>query len=199
MAKVTAGYSPEEKAKADAGGGRPMEDGWYVLLVKSATVESAKKADAYPNVVLKCEVQQSHNGKHVGGVVTRRFNLHPKSVPYNLIPFIKAIGAPMQIVLERRPFEQLHHDVGTSVGDVEIEDLHDVRVAHGCDGLRLGPEAIQRHLFFGEMAVENLDGDGAIERRVMTQVHLGHAAPAQALLNLYFGERASDPVFHVYG
>src|SRR3972149_238306 len=96
MAKVTAGYSPEEKAKADAGGGRPMEDGWYVLLVKSATVESAKKADAYPNVVLKCEVQQSHNGKHVGGVVTRRFNLHPKSVPYNLIPFIKAIGAPMQ-------------------------------------------------------------------------------------------------------
>lgn len=96
MGIVNIQVDPQEAAKAAAGGGRAMDEGPYVLKVQGATQESAKKQGSYPNIVCKCEVLQSPNGKHLGQTVTRRFNLSPRSVPYNLIPFLKAAGIHYQ-------------------------------------------------------------------------------------------------------
>ena len=52
-------------------------------------------------------------------------------------------GMAPQVIFQRRPFEQLHHDVRPAVDHVEVEDLHDARVAQGGDGLRLGAEAAE--------------------------------------------------------
>lgn len=99
MGIVNVSVNPEEAAKAAAGGGsRTMDNGSYVLRVSmdEPKVEAAKKKDAYPNLILKCEVLQSPQGRHLGQTVTRRFNLHPNSVPYNLLPFLRAAGVPYQ-------------------------------------------------------------------------------------------------------
>lgn len=99
MGIVNVNYDPAEAAKAAAGGprSRVMPEGWYVLrVVEEPTQKEATKQGSYPNLICKCEILQSFNGANIGGKVTRKFNLHPNSIPYNLLPFLRAAGVPCQ-------------------------------------------------------------------------------------------------------
>jgi len=95
MAVIQVNYDPEERAKAAQGGGRLMPEGWYVLRITSAEGKPGKEGK-HPLIECKCEIISSFNQQNIGGVITRRFSLAPKSVPYNLERFLRAAGIHYQ-------------------------------------------------------------------------------------------------------
>lgn len=96
MGVVNVGYSPEDMKTAAEGGFKNLPEGWYVARAIEKKHEAAKKEGSYPNFLVKVEILQSFNGENVGKKRWRRFNLSPKSTPYNLIPFLKAAGINYQ-------------------------------------------------------------------------------------------------------
>ena len=71
---------------------------------------------------------------------------------------------PVEDIPEALAFDELHHHHVRSLVDAEIDDLHDVLVIErgGCFGLE--DEAPGEVLVGGEVVVELLDGDDAVER-----------------------------------
>ena len=105
-------------------------------------------------------------------------------------------GAPLaQLLPQGVPVDVLHDDVrhgrGLPVRVVAVEGIL-ARVEDGHDrgmvepGRRLGlaPEAHEEVLVSGEVGSQDLDGDLTPETRVVTQVHVGHAAAADEVTDL---------------
>lgn len=96
MAIIQFQVSPEDIDKAAKGGGGTLPAGQYRLRVESKDWTPPKEAGKYPTLVLKCKVLTSFNGQNVDKTITRRFNMHPKSIPYNLARFLQAAGIAYQ-------------------------------------------------------------------------------------------------------
>ena len=71
--------------------------------------------------------------------------------------------------------DQLHHHVVRA----DVEESADVRMIQRSDRSRFAFEAGSGVLALGDVAGEDLDGDGAVEPRVAGSVHFAHAARAQ--------------------
>ncbi len=82
----------------------------------------------------------------------------------------------LELVVERRPVEVLHDDVGPlGVARTEVEDLDDVRVADARRGLGFAQEAGAGR--FGVLlGQDDLDCDGVAERDPVRDVDASHAA-----------------------
>ena len=72
--------------------------------------------------------------------------------------------------------DELHHDGLAAVVLEHVVDGDDVRVVQPGDGDRLAPEALGDDRIGGEVRLEPLDGDLAVELDVGGQPHLGHPA-----------------------
>jgi hypothetical protein len=96
MAIITILVSQEDRSEGRKGGFGTKPEGQYRLRVESKEWAPAKAADKYPTLVLKCKVLQSFNGQNLDKTITRRFNMHPKSIPYNLARFLQAGGIAYQ-------------------------------------------------------------------------------------------------------
>lgn len=96
MAIIQFQVSAEDIDKAAKGGGSTLPAGQYRLRVESKDWTPPKEAGKYPNLVLKCKVLTSFNGQNIDKTITRRFNMHPKSIPYNLARFLQAAGIAYQ-------------------------------------------------------------------------------------------------------
>ena len=89
-------------------------------------------------------------------------------------------GAGVHPVTERVAFDQLHGDEHPIAERPHVVDHHHVRVRHAGDGLRLAqePHPPLRRLALRAGAQE-LDGDLAIELRIVGRVHLPHPSLSQ--------------------
>ncbi len=85
-----------------------------------------------------------------------------------------------QDVAQRPPLDVLHDDVrhraAVEVVLAGVEDRDDVGVVELGHGLRLAAEALAEGLLGAQVGVQGLDGDGAVQHRVVRQVDRGHAA-----------------------
>ena len=89
----------------------------------------------------------------------------------------KGSGSVGEKVLERAPVDELGDDVALGrVGSRVVEDLEDVLVAQLGDGVRLALQARARLFLPGEMRMQDLDRDLAVERRVGRFVDHRHTA-----------------------
>ena len=100
-------------------------------------------------------------------------------------------------VLERAAVDELGDDVALGrVGPRVIENLEDVLVAQLGDGVRLALQPRARLCLAGEVRVQHLDRDLAIERRVGRFVDHRHAALAHFLEQAVARKLAAD---HIHG
>ncbi len=81
--------------------------------------------------------------------------------------------------LQRAAGDVLHRDVVGAVPLAAVEDADDVRVRQRGGARGLAPEALDELLVFGEVVVQDLDGDLAAEQLVLGEVDVGHAARAE--------------------
>ena len=95
----------------------------------------------------------------------------------------------LQVVGEREPVEQLHHDVRPPVVIAEIEDRDDVPVRELPGNTRLAVEALAELGLFVEIRQHQLDGDFSIELLVDRREHDAHRAAADALDNAVLADR----------
>ena len=72
--------------------------------------------------------------------------------------------------------DELHHHGLAAVVLDRVVNGDDVRMVQPGDGDRLAPESLGDHRIGGEVRLQPLDGDLAIELDVGRQPHLGHAA-----------------------
>ena len=75
--------------------------------------------------------------------------------------------------------QHLHHDVRPEWRATEIEDVADMLAADAAGGGGLVAEAGQHALVPRELHVHQLDGDGALDQRVLGLPHRAHAALAE--------------------
>jgi len=100
-------YDQEEATKAASGQRFTVKpEGKYTLRVESFEMKPPKEQGKYPTLVCKCTILWASHGQNLGETVTRRFNFHPKSVPYNLIPFLKAAGVPHRMQNGQLDFDE---------------------------------------------------------------------------------------------
>ena len=78
-------------------------------------------------------------------------------------------------------------------------DLHDVRMVDPGDGLGLGLETLEGGVVGGEVVVEELECDVALERELPGEVHLPHAAAAEPAEHLEIAQRAAGEVDRRFG
>src|SRR5690242_17844265 len=67
-----------------------------------------------------------------------------------------------QIVTKGDAVQQLHNDIGTIIGNIEIEDLYNVWMAHRRDCLGFSAKASEERIIFRQVTVKNLDSNRAI-------------------------------------
>ncbi len=99
---------------------------------------------------------------------------------------LPAVGQAFEAGLERCAFDEFHDHVRRAALDVEVVDLHDVRMVERGHVLGFALEARGKAGVVGEEWVHHLDRDIAIQIGLERLVDLGHPAAAQAL---------DDPVF----
>ena len=75
------------------------------------------------------------------------------------------------------------HEVGV-VATTPVVDAHDVGVIEICGRLSLATEALDESRVGGIFGEQNFDRYKAIKQDVASQIHVGHAAPTNALLHL---------------
>ena len=85
----------------------------------------------------------------------------------------------LEALAEVLAVEELHGDVRRPVPDAVIEDLHDVRAAELRRGLGLALEAGLRLGKLGDLALDELDRAGDVEREVRREPDRAHAALAE--------------------
>ena len=96
-------------------------------------------------------------------------------------------------LLQRLARDVLEDDVGAPVVLAGVDDADQVGMRELGDRPRLAAEALELVLLVGDLAVQHLDRDGAVERLVDGQVDGGHAAAAQLRLQpVAAGEHRSD-------
>ena len=100
-------------------------------------------------------------------------------------------------VLERPAVDELGDDVALRrVGTRVVEDLEDVLVAQLGHRVRLALQSRARLLLAGEVRMQDLDGDFAVERCVGAFVDHGHAALPDLLEQAIARKLATD---HIHG
>ena len=82
--------------------------------------------------------------------------------------------------LQRAPGDVLHRDVVGAVPLAAVEDADDVRVRERRRARGLALEALDELVVLGEVVVQDLDGQVPPQQLVLGEVHVGHAARAQA-------------------
>ena len=87
-------------------------------------------------------------------------------------------AAPGEAIGQRLALEELHHQVVGAVLVADVEERADVRVAERRDGAGLAGEPLARVRIADERRRQHLDGDGAVEARVVRLVDLTHAPGA---------------------
>ncbi len=89
--------------------------------------------------------------------------------------------------------QELHDEIELAVlGLAEVDDADRVRVIEAARGARLGDEARRRVLLTDEMRVDDLDGDGAPQLRLLGAIHAAHPADADEIENDVAARGASD-------
>jgi hypothetical protein len=83
------------------------------------------------------------------------------------------------------PFEQFHHDERLTFINAVVEDLHDVRAAQLGGGRRFTLETFASVFAFGQLGIDELDGDVRIQRQMIGN-------PNSALRTL--PERSDEPI-----
>ena len=78
----------------------------------------------------------------------------------------------------------LHDDELRLVVGPRVVDAHDVRLVQARGGLRLAAEPVHEARVARELGQQHLDRDRAAQHRVEAAEHLGHAAGADARLDL---------------
>src|SRR5204863_9411104 len=69
------------------------------------------------------------------------------------------------------------HQIGEPIGEsADVEHFDDVRVADGGGGPGLVDEAAHQVLVLGELALEYLHRDAAVEERMVGEVHAAHTS-----------------------
>ena len=88
--------------------------------------------------------------------------------------------SPGEALLQRLALVVRHHEVELAVrGLVDLVDCADVRVVQGRGGLRLLQEPLLGRLVAGQVRRQELDGDLALQARVVGRVDDPHAAVAE--------------------
>ena len=93
---------------------------------------------------------------------------------------------------ERRSRDVLHDEEVDPVGAVEVVNGGDVGVVQARQGLRFAAESPPRRFVAQHPRRQHLDGDVAVEVRVVRAVDLSHPAGAEALEDSIVRERAAD-------
>ena len=96
-------------------------------------------------------------------------------------------GAVDDAVAQGLAFEQLHHQVGVAVLLADVEDGADIGMVERGRGAGFTQKALA-HAGHGELVVQQLDGDFAMQASVPRLVDVAHAAAAQPRLNLVRSE-----------
>src|SRR4029079_8784315 len=88
-------------------------------------------------------------------------------------------------LLQRLTVDKLGDDVALAARLRRVvENLEDVLVPQLCDGLGLALEPVASLLVVGEMLVEDLDRDGALQRAIDASIDNSHPALADTLQQL---------------
>ena len=90
----------------------------------------------------------------------------------------------LQQVGERRPVDPFHRDVGLTVLLAHVEHRDDVRVRQDSGAFRLAQEARAVFVVGEEVRLERLDGERAVDLRVVGLVDARHRAFARHLVDL---------------
>ena len=90
-------------------------------------------------------------------------------------------GRPLQR-LEARSLEVLHHDVDAPLRLQHVVDGNDARMRQPRAGARLAQEPLDRQRV-GVARGQGLDGDGALQHRVVRLVDVAHAAASEPALD----------------
>ncbi len=93
--------------------------------------------------------------------------------------------------VERAAVEQLHGDVGITVGHADVVDGDDVGVRERAGGLGLAQEAGGVFAVRAQLGLEHLDRQVALDVRVIGAVDVGHGAFADTLADLVASEQMS--------
>ncbi len=96
MAFIQVEYDPENMKSAATGQGPTLPEGWYIWQIQSFEQQAGSAPGKANKIVCKAEIRQSFNQANLGKKITVRFILHPNSVPWNLVPFLKAAGITFQ-------------------------------------------------------------------------------------------------------
>ena len=84
-------------------------------------------------------------------------------------------------VLQRLAVKELHGDEALALLLPDLVDGADIGVVQGRGGLGLAPEAFQCLRVLGHVIGQELEGNEATERRVLSLIHHTHPAAAQLL------------------
>src|ERR1044071_121112 len=68
-----------------------------------------------------------------------------------------------QIICKRGSLQVFHYNIGMTIDGVEIKNLNDIGVAQGGDDFRFSVKSFEQCGLFFDMAVEQFDGDRALE------------------------------------
>jgi hypothetical protein len=105
--------------------------------------------------------------------------------PDRLLDRERAVGKPPR---QAAAGDELHHDVGLVVLDVDVEDIDDLRVREVSNHLRLAQEPLARQRIACAAAEDDLDRDRPVELGVKRSVDGAHAALAEHLAELVLAE-----------
>ena len=95
-------------------------------------------------------------------------------------------------MLQRHPVQKLHDDVGLPALLSDVVNRADIRMVQGRRRLRLPAKSFQRLPVPRHILRKELQGNKAVEPRVLSLVHDAHAAPAQLLDDTIVGDRLAN-------
>ncbi len=98
-------------------------------------------------------------------------------------------AAFLQIGAQRLARHIIHHHIIVISIEIEIDDVDDVRVMQLAETARLTLESLDKALGAGQVIVQHLDGDLALDSWLHGSVHRGHASLPQVFNQLIFAER----------
>ena len=101
--------------------------------------------------------------------------------------FVGRQAAVEDAVAQGFAFEQLHDEIGIAVLLADVEDGADVGMVEGGGGACFAEETLA-HAGHGVVALQQFNGDFAMQACVPGAVHMAHATAAQARLHLVRSE-----------
>ena len=98
---------------------------------------------------------------------------------------------------QRLPLEQLSDGVGDALIGTKVVDGEDVRMRQGGHRLRFALEPFERVAVVRQMLGEHLDGDVAVESRVVSPVDFAHSTGADECDDLVGPEHRAESERHI--